>query len=314
MITSTGNAQMKNVVALMKKAKERKEQGLFVVEGRKMFEEAPKDWISSVYVSESFCGQQEVQKLLEGRTYEVVSDAVFKSISDTKTPQGILCLVKMPQYGLSELLQGERTHLLVLDYEVVSDAVFKSISDTKTPQGILCLVKMPQYGLSELLQGERTHLLVLESIQDPGNLGTMLRTGEGAGVTGVILNRTTVDLFNPKTIRSTMGSIYRVPFFVADDLEETLGELRTRGIRIYAAHLGGSVPYDEPSYCGATAFLIGNEGNGLTDGTAALADARVRIPMEGQVESLNAAVSAALLMYEANRQRRAEGGKDANLV
>lgn len=267
MITSTGNGQIKNVAALMKKAKERKEQGLFVVEGRKMFEEAPKDWISSVYVSESFCGQQEAQELLEGQTYEVVSDAVFKSISDTKTPQGILCLVKMPQYGLSELLQGERTHLLVL-----------------------------------------------ESIQDPGNLGTMLRTGEGAGVTGVILNRTTVDLFNPKTIRSTMGSIYRVPFFVADDLVETLGGLRARGIRIYAAHLWGSVPYDEPSYCGGTAFLIGNEGNGLTDGTAALADARVRIPMEGQVESLNAAVSAALLMYEANRQRRAEGGKDAHLV
>lgn len=267
MITSTGNAQMKNVVALMKKAKERKEQGIFVVEGRKMFEEAPKDRILSVYVSESFCGQQEAQKLLEGQNYEVVSDAVFKSISDTKTPQGILCLVKMPQYGLSELLQGERTHLLVL-----------------------------------------------EGIQDPGNLGTMLRTGEGAGITGVILNRTTVDLFNPKTIRSTMGSIYRVPFFVADDLAETLGELRARGIRIYAAHLGGSVPYDELSYCGGTAFLIGNEGNGLTDGTAALADIRVRIPMEGRVESLNAAVSAALLMYEANRQRRVKGGRYADLV
>ena len=101
-----------------------------------------------------------------------------------------------------------------------------------------------------------------------------------------------------------MGSIYRVPFFVADDLEETLGELRTRGIRIYAAHLGGSVPYAEPSYCGATAFLIGNEGNGLSDEIADLADTYIKIPMCGQVESLNAAISASLLMYETNRQRR----------
>ena len=118
------------------------------------------------------------------------------------------------------------------------------------------------------------------------------------------MNRTTVDLFHPKTIRSTMGSIYRVPFFVTDDLGETAEHLRERGVEIYAAHLRGSVPYDEPCYRGATAFLIGNEGNGLSEETAARADARIRIPMEGEVESLNAAVSASLLMYEVNRQRR----------
>ena len=265
MITSSSNQQMKNITALSKKAKERRTQGLFVVEGRKMFAGAPQEWLRGVYVSESFLKEPEAEKLLAGSAYEVVSDAVFKSVSDTQTPQGILSLVQMPQYGLSSLLQGERTHLLVV-----------------------------------------------ESVQDPGNLGTMLRTGEGAGITGVIMNKTTVDLFHPKTIRSTMGSIYRVPYYVTDDLAGTIQELKRQRIRVYAAHLRGTMEYDEPSYTGGCAFLIGNEGKGLTDETAELADAYIRIPMEGEVESLNAAVSAALLMYETNRQRRRSGHE--NLV
>lgn len=258
MITSSSNQQMKNIAMLMKKAKARREQGIFVVEGKKMCKEAPEGWIEKVYVSESFLTEPDAQEILADK-----------------------------------------------DYEVVSDSVFKSISDTQTPQGILCLVRMPQYELSDVIRGEDTHLLILESIQDPGNLGTMLRTGEGAGITGVIMNQTTVDLFNPKTIRSTMGSIYRVPYYVTSDLKDTVGQLRKKyGIGVYAAHLRGTMQYDEPSYCEGTAFLIGNEGNGLSDEIAELADTYIRIPMEGEVESLNAAVSAALLMYETNRQRR----------
>ncbi|MGN0142167.1 MAG: TrmH family RNA methyltransferase [Roseburia sp.] len=255
MITSTGNQQMKNLMLLQKKAKARNEQGVFVVEGRKMFQEVPKEWLRRVYVAESFRDEHG----------ELLSDC---------------------------------------DCEIVSDAVFKSVSDTQTPQGILCLVQMPHYELSRLLAGERTSLLVLESIQDPGNLGTMLRTGEGAGITGVIMNRTTVDLFNPKTIRSTMGSIYRVPFYISENLPDTIEQLKQQGVSVYAAHLKGKIAYDEPDYRKASAFLIGNEGNGLSDELAELADCYIRIPMEGQVESLNAAVSASLLMYEAHRQRR----------
>jgi TrmH family RNA methyltransferase len=257
MITSTGNQQVKNIALLTKKAKERKNQGMFVVEGKKMFSEAPKEWIQSVYVSESFLKEAEADTLLKG-----------------------------------------------FDYEVLSDSVFKSISDTQTPQGILCLVQCPQYELEDLLRGADTHLLILESVQDPGNLGTMLRTGEGAGITGVIMNQTTVDIFNPKTIRSTMGSIYRVPFYVSDNLAETVAALKQRDISVYAAHLNGKLSYEEPDYTGACAFLIGNEGNGLSDEIAGLADTYIKIPMEGKVESLNAAISASLLMYEANRQRR----------
>ena len=101
-----------------------------------------------------------------------------------------------------------------------------------------------------------------------------------------------------------MGSIYRVPFYIAEDLCETMKSLKGQGVKLYAAHLKGTKVYDEENYCGATGFLIGNEGNGLSDSIAEQADAYIKIPMEGKVESLNAAISATLLMYETNRQRR----------
>jgi TrmH family RNA methyltransferase len=131
-----------------------------------------------------------------------------------------------------------------------------------------------------------------------------MRTAEGAGADGVILSRTSVDLYNPKTIRSTMGSIYRMPFLYVDQIEEILPELKKRGIRTYAAHLKGEHSYDEEDYRSGTAFFIGNEGNGLTEELSAKADTWIRIPMHGQLESLNAAVAASILMYEVCRQRR----------
>lgn len=259
MITSASNQQMKHVIQLNKKAKTRYEQRVFVVEGMKMCMEAPKQDIVAMYVSETFLQTPEHVQRIKDYSYEVVADNVFKTISDTQTPQGILALVKMPEYSLEDLL-GER--------------------------------------------GKQPHLLILESIQDPGNLGTMIRTGEGAGVTGILMNKTTVDVFHPKTIRATMGSLFRVPFYVTDSLKETLEELKKKGISLYAAHLKGEQSYDRPDYRKPCGFLIGNEGNGLTEETAESADAYIRIPMEGKVESLNAAIAATLLMYEVNRQRR----------
>lgn len=189
-------------------------------------------------------------------------------------------------------------------YEVVSEEVFAKMSDTRTPQGLLCVVKQPQYRLEQLLNAPAPLLVVLENLQDPGNLGTIVRTGEGAGITGVIMSAGTVDIFNPKVIRATMGSIFRVPFLYVENLRETVARLRTGGIRTYAAHLDGKEYYDSFSFREGTAFLIGNEGNGLERETADAADAYVRIPMEGRVESLNAAIATSLLMYEAYRQRR----------
>lgn len=266
MITSANNQQMKQVGLLLKKSKERRATKSFVVEGPRMVLEAPAETVKAVYVSESY----------------------------EKNPENQAMLSKL----------HAKCENVGAVYEIVADSVFKSVSDTQTPQGIMAVVTMPEYKMEQLLDGDRTHLLILESVQDPGNLGTMVRTGEGAGITGVIMNKTTVDLFNPKTIRSTMGSIYRVPFLVTENLEDTLKELHQKGISLYAAHLKGEHAYDEEDYTKACGFLIGNEGNGLSDEIADLADTYIKIPMEGQVESLNAAISATLLMYEANRQRR----------
>jgi len=157
----------------------------------------------------------------------------------------------------------------------------------------------------DLLKKNKKHalFLLLEDIQDPGNLGTMFRAGEGAGIDGVIMTKNTVDIFNPKVIRSTMGSIYRVPFVITDDILQSIADLQAEGITVYAAHLKESVDYDLQDYTKSTAFLIGNEANGLKDETAKRADCYIKIPMQGQVESLNAAVASSVLMYEAARQK-----------
>ncbi len=125
------------------------------------------------------------------------------------------------------------------------------------------------------------------------------------------MNSQTVDLYNPKTVRSTMGSLYRMQYYISDDLEATINFLKKKGVKLYAAHLKGELSYDEPEYTKACGFMIGNEGNGLSDQIADMADTYIKIPMEGKVESLNAAISATLLMYECNRQRRR---KNENLV
>lgn len=262
MITSTANQKVKWVVQLNKKPGQRKKEGLFVAEGIKMFLEAPESGLEEVYVSESFFGdgalRQEAAMKLERCGYETVSEAVFAKMSDTQSPQGILCVLRQPVHTLEEMLGTDGTPLL----------------------------------------------LVLENLQDPGNLGTIMRTGEGAGVSGIVMSRDTVDIYNPKTIRATMGSVYRVPFLYAEDIRETVKRMKQGGMGIYAAHLDGRKYYDECDYRRPTAFLIGNEGNGLTEETAGLADTYIRIPMAGKLESLNAAVASALLIYEAAGQRR----------
>ena len=180
MITSSSNAQVKNIIALNKKAKERREQDVFVAEGWKMFQEAPREWLKKVYVSESGSKMHEMPS--DGTEYEVVDDRVFQSMCDTKTPQGVLSVIRMPHYTEEEVMDNGKTPLL----------------------------------------------MVLEDLQDPGNVGTIIRTAEGAGVTGIIMSRGTADIFNPKTIRSTMGSIYRMPFLIVDDAVGFVKGLKAR--------------------------------------------------------------------------------------
>ena len=259
-ITSTSNEQIKKLIQLKEKSKVRKTTGTFTVEGKKMFVEIPAEDLVSVYVSETFL--KENGELVKDKKYQIVSDQVFKKISDTVTPQGIVAVVKQKSYSIDYIIEKRNK--------------------------------------------EKSCIVVLDRLQDPGNMGTIFRTAEGAGVDGIFMSTNCVDIYNPKTIRSTMGSVYRVPFVIAPDLQDVFAWFKKQGIRSYAAHLKGKGWYDEQSYVGGTAFLIGNEGNGLTDATAGQADCLIRIPMKGQLESLNAGVAAAILMYEASRQRRKE--------
>lgn len=262
MITSLQNSAVKEAAALLSKKRERDRQGLFVAEGRKLFEEAPFERISQVYLAES--AEQELR-------------AAY----------------------------GEK--LSRLPVEVLSDQAFAKLSDTVTPQGILCLLRQFTYNIEEMLwrkDEKRMLFILLEDMQDPGNLGTVFRTAEAAGADGVIMSEQTADVYSPKAVRATMGAVFRVPFLYTADLKAFTGQLRERGVRVYAAQLAGAVEYDACDYLGDSAFLVGNEGKGLQEETAACADVRVRIPMEGQAESLNAAVASSLLLYEAYRQRR----------
>jgi len=251
MITSTGNKTVKDVRDLVKKASCRRDRGLFVVEGIKMFMETDPGDIEEVLVSES-----------------------FMRICPTEA----------------------RVRLRFLRHNTLTDTVFEYVSDTRTPQGIMAVVRMKSY---DKLDGSA--FLILDRLQDPGNLGTIFRTAEAAGIDGILMNRETVDVYNPKVVRSTMGAIFRVPFMYVDDLGE---EIKRLGATVYAAHLDGKNDYDREDYTGPTAFIIGNESAGISDETAACADRLVKIPMQGSVESLNASVAAAVLMFEMARQRR----------
>ena len=185
---------------------------------------------------------------------------------------------------------------------VIEDSLFERVCDTKTPQGILTLFRQPKTALKDFLH-KNAFIMVLENVQDPGNVGTIIRTAEGAGADGVILGGC-ADVFSPKTIRSTMGSIFRVPHIVTDDLAGTVKELKKAGITVYAAHLKAEKHYDEYDYAEGCAILIGNEGSGLSEEISKEADALLKIPMEGRLESLNAAVAASILMYTVHSKRK----------
>lgn len=262
MITSNSNAKIKELSAWQKKAKQRNEDGVYLVEGIRMFREAPEEEIRMAYVSESFYKENREKLHLDERKnkLEILSDSVYKHVSDTKTPQGALLVMNQKKYTQEEVKKGR--------------------------------------------DGRAPLLMVLDNLQDPGNLGTILRAGEAAGVTGVILSKDCVDIYNPKVIRSTMGSIFRMPFIYVENLPDVVKKLSEEGIHTYAAHLKGTADFDEKNFCEGTAFLIGNEGNGLRDETAEAAEIYVKIPMCGEVESLNAAIAASVLMFEAARQRR----------
>lgn len=271
MITSLTNDRIKKIIKLKKSSKYRKEDGVFIVEGIRMFREIPAQDIKEVYLTEEFFERYKEEPVFREMR-------MLDSHDDVSKPIPRNC-------------------------ELVTKEVMEKLSDTITPQGVVAIVKTPAYSLDKIIKNEDAFLLLLEDIQDPGNLGTMFRTAEAAGVTGIILSKSSVDIYNPKTVRSTMGSIFRMPFVYVEDMIEVEKRLITDGIKVHAAALEGAKSCYETDLSGKTAIIIGNEGNGLNKATIDAASDSVFIPMYGNAESLNASISAAVLLYEASRQK-----------
>ena len=270
-ITSVNNEKIKDIVKLTKSASRRREEGVFIVEGLRLVSEVPIDRLVEIFVEESF-----LVKLESGA-----------GGGNEKT---VLNLIESAEQKDS--------------CTKVNQSVMKKLSDTDSPQGVLAVVSMEKHDIAELTAGDSVpFILIMDRLQDPGNMGTIIRTAEGAGVTGILISSDSVDVYSPKTVRSTMGSIFRMKVCVSENLPEDIEKLQESGIVVFGTHLDGKEFYDV-DFTGAAAFLIGNEGRGLSEAVSEKADRLLRIPMEGKVESLNAGVSAAVVMYEVLRQRR----------
>lgn len=180
----------------------------------------------------------------------------------------------------------------------ISDKMFSALSDTKTTQGIIAVCTMVQSNISAI-SGDT--LLVCDAVSDPGNLGTLIRTAECSGVSGVVLLKGTVDPYSPKVVRSAMGSLFRMPIYFSQ-----IGEVKEKlaGYSLVTTQLDGSSDLYETVFPQKTAVVVGNEAHGISSELSGLSDLRVRIPMLGNAESLNAAVAGSVVMYEIFRQKR----------
>ncbi|MFG3498458.1 TrmH family RNA methyltransferase [Streptomyces sp. NPDC047928] len=200
---------------------------------------------------------------------------------------------------------GARVHL-------ASDAVLAEVSQTVTPQGLVGVCRFLDSPFDEILAARPRLVAVLAHVRDPGNAGTVLRCADAAGADAVVLTDASVDLYNPKSVRASVGSLFHLPVAVGVPVEQAVAGLKSAGVRILAADGAGDddldAELDAGTMGGPTAWVFGNEAWGLPEETRALADAVVRVPIHGKAESLNLATAAAVCLYASARAQRAAGG------
>lgn len=267
-ITSAQNPKIKNLLLLQEKSRARKEQGLFVVEGRRELEHCIEAGfrVRTVFVCE------EISPLRFAPVEMTGGDTVIPSAVEESR------VIRVPE------------------------ALYRKIAYREGTEGIIAEVEMKSRGLEDLRLPENPLVVVLEAVEKPGNLGAVLRTADAAGVDAVIVADPLTDLYNPNLIRASIGAIFTVPT-VAAPSADVISWLKAKGIRILTAQLqDSSLYYDVDMKCG-TAIVMGTESTGLTQSWRNAADAHIRIPMLGRLDSLNVSVSASILIYEAVRQR-----------
>ena len=207
---------------------------------------------------------------------------------------------------IHELLADEADAALAEEFEgcgarasIVPRSLLETVCETRTPQGICAAFDLPE---PLPLDAAPARIVALDGVQDPGNLGTIWRTADAAGLTGILFGGGCADAMSPKVQRAAMGSGFRVPFMLAEDLPAALLELKARGWTVLASDLHGGDFYARPDPGERFVLVIGNEARGISDATRAAADALVKLPMRGGAESLNAAVAAGIMMYELMRE------------
>ena len=258
-ISTAHNPKIKKLLALQQKAAERRESGLFVVEG-----------------------QRELQHCIDAG---LEIDSIFFCPEIQANHEDVLAPIP----------QTVRCHK-------VTAGVYEKIAYRGGTEGIIAEVRSKRLLLNDLRLKENPLLIVLESVEKPGNLGAVLRSADAAGVDAVIVCNPLTDIYNPNLIRSSIGAVFTVPC-VACTTEECIAFLKAKGIQILTAQLQDSSLYYDTDMTLATAIIMGTESTGLTSQWREAANAHINIPMRGQLDSLNVSVSAAILMYEAVRQR-----------
>ncbi|MFU7514858.1 TrmH family RNA methyltransferase [Clostridium sp. HCS.1] len=254
-IESKDNNLFKNI----KKLKERRfrdKEGLFILEGFRLIEEAIK-------------AKMEIENIIISKDYEQ----------------------KFQEFLLNNIDLNKKTYFL-------ANNLFMQVASTENPQGIIAVVKKKNN--QKTLKGD--FYLICDKVQDPGNLGTIIRTAHAAGVNGIILTKGTVDIYNDKTIRSTMGSIFYIPIFYDDENYSIIRSLKEDGFSLVATSLAESKNFFEEDLKGKTILAVGNEGNGISNELFELADKKVKIPMPGGAESLNVSIATSIILFEKVRQ------------
>ncbi|AGB41974.1 rRNA methylase [Halobacteroides halobius DSM 5150] len=200
-----------------------------------------------------------------------------------------------------ELLEG----LKQADNKVIkiTDDLLQKVADTTSPQGILAIVQQVNHDLNNFLAGNKELFIIADRIQDPGNLGTIIRTADAAGASGVITTKGTVSLYNQKVLRATMGSLFRLPVYRAGNLKELRANLKENKIKLVVGDIKGNTYHFEADYSQSVAIVAGNEGHGPREEFISAADQLVKIPLVGGAESLNVAMATGVILYEAVRQR-----------
>ncbi len=257
LITSHQNPKIKNILAL-EKARERRLQNVFVIEGLK-----------------------ELSLAVEGK-YKISSVFFCPEIVDVKDIQSII----------------NQENLLI----PVQQSVFEKIAYRESSGGVVAVAEQKKHTLENIILPRNPIVLVLESVEKPGNLGAVLRTADAANIDAVIICDPQTDFYNPNVIRSSIGCIFTTPIASATS-EETIAWLKKQGVRLFATYLQASRPYFEIDFTGPTAIIMGTESTGLSDRWVQEADAAIIIPMQGKIDSMNVSTAAAVIVFEATRQR-----------